>query len=160
MPKRLRTQWKETLTRIYRRFFDNLNEDEACELTDLMDDLETYLYNDIVMLRVKLMEAVDHKSTEVKKSIANGYICCVMSEVASSVYRIVYKKHVKVYDGLVEITENPEMESAFKTGMRWTGYYALSHGIEKVVCEDKIADMRDILIQKSIRWAKRQHMEK
>lgn len=152
-------EWRLALNDFYKQFFGKLNEDEMCEVTDLMDGLEDEVSNDIVRLRVSVHKQVEHDDLQVRKVIANGYVCIASLLTAQDGYRALFESRYKV-NGVVRCNSRlGSIDRAIRCGAKFIGLYAASHGIYNVECGEDILNNREALGVKCASWTAKQILE-
>lgn len=89
--KRLRTDWATNYTRFNRPFFAAIGVDNQEQVTDLMDDFEGYIGNEIMMLRSELMLLLQEVPFERRGPIVSALLCHVLAQAAQLAYGNVYR---------------------------------------------------------------------
>lgn len=91
--KRLRNHWAENYTRFNRPFFASIGVDNHDQVTDLMDDFEESISNNVMMLRSELMLLLGDVPFDQRKPIVSALLCHVLAQAAQyawgNVYRVV-----------------------------------------------------------------------
>ena len=91
--KRLRNDWAENYTRFNRPFFAAIGCDNSEQVTDLMDDFEAAIANNVMILRSELMLLLGDVPFDQRKPIVSALLCHVLAQAAQcawgNVYRIV-----------------------------------------------------------------------
>lgn len=91
--KRLRSHWAENYTLFNRPFFSAIGGDGSDDVTDLMDDFEAAIENNMMMLRSELMLLLGEVPFDQRKPIVSALLCHVLAQAAQlawgNVYRVV-----------------------------------------------------------------------
>lgn len=91
--KRLRSDWAQNYTRFNRPFFAAIGVNNHDQVTDLMDDFENYIGNDMMVLRSELMLMLGDVPFDQRKPIVSAILCHVLAQAAQlawgNVYRVV-----------------------------------------------------------------------
>lgn len=111
--KKLRGEWVAAYDRLNGQFFRAFSTDESIEVTDLMDDFEAYIANDLMVLRCQVMQILgDEIGFDDKKVITSALLCHVLAQAAQSVWKDVYKIRVQRPGGIYveKAIANPDLE--------------------------------------------------
>lgn len=89
--KRLRNHWAENYTRFNRPFFAAIGGDGSDQVTDLMDDFEEAISNNVMMLRSELMLLLGDVPFDQRKPIVSALLCHVLAQAAQYAWGNVYR---------------------------------------------------------------------
>lgn len=103
--KWMKNQWISNYHRFNQRLFIALNPDQMDFVIDMMDHYEAFIANDVMLMRVALMNLVKGLEFEEQGLIASLMLCNIFAQVAqitwSEIFRNSYGKKEK----------NPELDS-------------------------------------------------
>lgn len=128
--KRLRNHWAENYTLFNRPFFAAIGGDGSDQVTDLMDDFEDAISNNVMMLRSELMLLLGDVPFDQRKPIVSALLCHVLAQAAQCAWGNVYRVATLVKrDGAVKnvMVHHPERNrhldainrDAFALANRW-----------------------------------------
>ena len=101
--KKIRNDWVNAYGRLNGLFFRAFTTEQSIEVTDLMDDFEAYIHNDLMVLRCQVMQILgDEIGFEDKKVITSALLCHVLAQAAQCVWKDVYKVRVPKPGGRYE----------------------------------------------------------
>lgn len=132
--KRLRSDWAQNYTRFNRPFFAAIGAENHDQVTDLMDDFEEAIANDVMILRSELMLLLGDVPFDQRKPIVSALLCHVLAQAAQFAWGNVYRVATLVKrDGAVKkvMVHRPEKNryldsinrDAFALANRWhTGF--------------------------------------
>ena len=89
--KRLRRDWSENYTRFNRPFFAAIGGDNYDQVTDLMDDFEAAIANNMMVLRSELMLLLGDVPFDQRKPIVSALLCHVLAQAAQCAWGNVYR---------------------------------------------------------------------
>lgn len=89
--KRLRNDWAVNYTRFNRPFFAAIGGDGGERVTDLMDDFEGAIANNITILRSELMLLLGDVPFERRRPIVSALLCHVLAQAAQCAWGNVYR---------------------------------------------------------------------
>lgn len=89
--KRLRNDWSENYARFNRPFFAAIGADNHDQVTDLMDDFEEAIANNVMMLRSELMLLLGDVPFDRRKPIVSAILCHVLAQAAQCSWGNVYR---------------------------------------------------------------------
>lgn len=89
--KRLRNHWAENYTRFNRPFFASIGVDNHDQVTDLMDDFEEAISNNVMMLRSELMLLLGDVPFDQRNPIVSALLCHVLAQAAQCAWGNVYR---------------------------------------------------------------------
>ena len=93
--KKVRGQWAKAYDRFNRSFFRAFSNEQSIEITDLMDDFEEYIANDLMVLRCQVLQILgDHIPFEQRQVITSALLCHVLAQAAQCVWKDVYKVRI------------------------------------------------------------------
>lgn len=110
--KKARNQWAECYGRFNRPFFKAFTGDESLEVTDLMDDFEEFIGNELTILRGQVMLILgDSIPFDKRYTITSALLCHVLAQCAQHSWGNVYKvAHRTMAGGQVILpTINPDI---------------------------------------------------
>lgn len=128
--KRLRSDWAQNYTRFNRPFFAAIGAENHDQVTDLMDDFEEAIANDLMILRSELMLLLGDIPFDQRKPIVSALLCHVLAQAAQCAWGNVYRVATLVKrDGAVKkvMVHRPEKNryldsinrDAFALANRW-----------------------------------------
>ena len=89
--KRLRSDWAQNYTRFNRPFFAAIGGEGSDQVTDLMDDFEEAISNNVMMLRSELMLLLGDVPFDRRKPIVSALLCHVLAQAAQCAWGNVYR---------------------------------------------------------------------
>ena len=89
--KRLRNDWSENYARFNRPFFAAIGGDGSDQVTDLMDDFEKAIENNVMVLRSELMLLLQDVPFERRGIIVSALLCHVLAQAAQCSWGNVYR---------------------------------------------------------------------
>ena len=89
--KRLRRDWSENYALFNRPFFRAIGCDGADDVTDLMDDFEGAIANNVMILRSELMLLFTDIPFDDRKPIVSALLCHVLAQAAQCAWGNVYR---------------------------------------------------------------------
>lgn len=89
--KRLRNDWSENYARFNRPFFAAIGVDNHDQVTDLMDDFEDTIANNVMFLRSELMLLFQDIEFDQRKPIVSALLCHVLAQAAQCAWGNVYR---------------------------------------------------------------------
>ena len=90
--KHLRSDWAENYTRFNRPFFAAIGVDGYEQVTDLMDDFEDAISNNMMILRSELMLLIQDVPFERRGAIVSALLCHVLAQAAQLAWGNVYRR--------------------------------------------------------------------
>lgn len=88
--KKWKNLWAENYERLNREFFRAFSIDQQCEITDIMDDFEKCINNDIMVAKVQIMNILQDIETEAANICASLMLCNILAQSAGIVWEHVY----------------------------------------------------------------------
>lgn len=89
--KRIRSDWAAHYNRFNRPFFAAVGVQDSDQVTDLMDDFEETIANDVMVLRSELMLLLQDIPFESRKPIVSALLCHVLAQAAQCAWGNVYR---------------------------------------------------------------------
>lgn len=89
--KKLRNNWAKNYTMFNRPFFAAIGGEGGEQVTDLMDDFEDYIANDLMVLRSELMLLLGEIPFDQRKPIVSALLCHVLAQAAQHAWGNVYR---------------------------------------------------------------------
>lgn len=89
--KKLRSDWSAHYTRFNRPFFASIGVDNHEQVTDLMDDFEAYIANNLMVLRSELMLLFGDIPFDDRRPIVSALLCHVLAQAAQCAWGNVYR---------------------------------------------------------------------
>lgn len=102
--KKMKTGWLKDYTFFNHRLFSALNKEQADFTIDMMDEYESFIANDVMFMRVALMNLVKGLEFEDQGIIASLMLCNIFAQVAQIAWSEVFRNNY----GKKEL--NPELE--------------------------------------------------
>ena len=88
-----KTAWKDSYQRFNRDFFSCYTTDESVLVTDRMDDFEKYVNNEVVMLKLAIMnEMPQDEDFEVRNTVAAVMVCNMLAQAAQVIWDKNYRE--------------------------------------------------------------------
>lgn len=84
--KQIRTRWHEAYKHFINQEFMAFNDDQKCELCDIMDDFESFIHNEVEMFRVASMSRFMQYSTEVRLTLSGILACNILAQSAEYIW--------------------------------------------------------------------------
>ena len=88
--KKLRNEWDSHYTMFNRPFFSAIGDGDE-QVTDLMDDFETAIGNELMVLRSNLMLLLDEVPFDNRQKIVSALLCHVLAQAAQAAWGNVYR---------------------------------------------------------------------
>jgi len=89
--KKLRNDWVQHYTLFNRPFFAAIGADNHDQVTDLMDDFEDAIANNVMVLRSELMLLLGDVPFDQRKPIVSALLCHVLAQAAQCAWGNVYR---------------------------------------------------------------------
>jgi len=89
--KRLRNDWARNYNIFNRPFFAAIGGEGSEQVTDLMDDFEEYIANNMMILRSELMLLLGDVPFDQRKPIVSALLCHVLAQAAQCAWGNVYR---------------------------------------------------------------------
>jgi len=89
--KKLRNEWAKAYSRFNRPFFRAFDNDASIEVTDLMDDFEDYISDEIMMVRSQLMLIFQDMDIDTRTTFVSILMCHILAQCAQYVWGDVYR---------------------------------------------------------------------
>lgn len=89
--KKLRNDWATNYTQFNRPFFAAIGCDGGDQVTDLMDDFEAAIANNMMVLRSELMLLLGDVPFEQRRPIVSALLCHVLAQAAQCAWGNVYR---------------------------------------------------------------------
>ena len=111
--KRLRSHWAQNYTRFNRPFFAAIGGEGSDQVTDLMDDFEEAISNNVMMLRSELMLLLGDVPFDRRKPIVSALLCHVLAQAAQCAWGNVYRiaSLVKREGGRKQVQKNRYLDA-------------------------------------------------
>lgn len=109
--QKLRSDWDRHYTMFNRPFFAAIGVENYDQITDLMDDFEQFIGNNVMILRSELMLLIQDVPFEKRGIIVSSLLCHVLAQAAQCSYGNVYRKKkvlAKDFHGRVMYVHSPE----------------------------------------------------
>lgn len=90
--KHLRTQWHEAYKHYINQEFMAFDDDQKCELCDIMDDFEEYIHNEVEMFRVASMSRFMQYDTDIRITLSAILACNALAQSAQILYKAQRKR--------------------------------------------------------------------
>lgn len=91
--KQLRRRWHESYTHFISEFFLPFDDDQKCEICDLMNDFEDAIHNEVEMFRVTVMSKFMKYDTDVRLTLSAILACNALAQSAQILYYAQRKKY-------------------------------------------------------------------
>lgn len=89
-PKLLRKRWIEAYNLFNRDFFAAFTLEQQDAIIDRMDDFESYIHNDVEILRVQVMNIMNRDDLETQSTISSCMACNILAQAANAVWKNTY----------------------------------------------------------------------
>lgn len=123
--QRARTRWHECYDRFNNGSFLAFRDEYEDKIMELMDDLAEYIYNNVMYLRVAVMDVFkDQADTDVQKTIADIIICNTFAQMASSWWGSTFKKVSHKSKLSYEPEQNSHLKGMVKYSLEFCNGYA------------------------------------
>lgn len=90
--KQLRTRWHEAYSHFTAEFFLPFDDDQKCEICDLMNDFEEHIHNEVEIFRVTAMDKFMKYDTEVRLILSATLACNFLAQSAQILWRAQRKR--------------------------------------------------------------------
>ena len=110
--KHLRTQWHEAYKHYISQEFMAFDDDQKCEICELMNDFEEYINNEVEMFRVASMSKFMSYDTDIRITLSAILACNALAQSAQILYKAQRRK------------ENPYIASVESWSLKILNEYA------------------------------------
>lgn len=124
--KQYRNKWEKNYKYFNHEFFSVFTQDEAVDITDMMDEFEEFIANDLMVVRSTVMNIFGDDEFEMKKTIGACSLCNIITQSAQILWSMVYR------DFKGRATKNPYLSAIEKSTHDFMNAY--------YVC-DKVIDL-------------------
>lgn len=90
--KQLRTRWHEAYKHYINQEFLPFNDDQKCEICELMNDFEEHINNEVEMFRVASMSKFMQYDTDIRITLSAILACNAMAQSAQILYKAQRRK--------------------------------------------------------------------
>lgn len=90
--KQLRTRWHEAYKHFINEFFVPFNDDQKCEICDLMDGFEEAIHNEVEVFRVAVMDKFMQYDTEIRLVLSATLACNVLAQSAEYLWNALHSR--------------------------------------------------------------------
>ena len=90
--KHLRTQWHEAYKHYIRQEFMAFDDDQKCEIVELMNDFEEHINNEVEMFRVASMGKFMQYDTDIRITLSAILACNALAQSAQILYKAQRKR--------------------------------------------------------------------
>lgn len=90
--KHLRTQWHEAYKHYINQEFMAFNDDQKCEICELMNDFEEHINNEVEMFRVASMSKFMQYDTDIRITLSAILACNALAQSAQILYKAQRRK--------------------------------------------------------------------
>lgn len=84
--KQIRTRWHDAYKHFIAQEFMAFDDDQKCELCDMMDDFEEYIHNEIEMFRVATMSRFMKYDTDIRLTLSAILSCSILAQSAEYIW--------------------------------------------------------------------------
>lgn len=84
--KQLRTRWHEAYKHYINQEFMAFDDDQKCEICDMMDDFEEYIHNEVELFRVASMSRFMQYDTDIRITLSAILGCNVLAQSAEYIW--------------------------------------------------------------------------
>ena len=85
--KQLRTRWHEAYKHYINQEFMAFNDDQKCEICELMNDFEEHIHNEVEKFRVVVMNRFMQYDTSTRLVLSGILACNILAQCAQILYR-------------------------------------------------------------------------
>lgn len=85
--KQLRTRWHEAYKHYINQEFMAFDDEQKCEICDLMNDFESYVHNEVERFRVVVMNKFMQYDVDVRLSLSSTLACNALAQSAQIIYQ-------------------------------------------------------------------------
>ena len=85
--KQLRSRWHEAYHHFTSEFFLPFDDDQKCEICDLMDEFEEQINTEVEMFRVAVMSRFMQYDTDIRLTLSAMLACNALAQSAQIIYR-------------------------------------------------------------------------
>lgn len=90
--KQLRTRWHDAYIHFINEFFLPFDDDQKCEICDLMDDFERHIHNEVDIFRVVSMEWFMKYDYEIRLILSATLACNILAQSAQILWKAQRKR--------------------------------------------------------------------
>lgn len=90
--KQMRTRWHDAYKYFIAEFFLPFDDDQKCEICDLMNDFEEHIHNEVEIFRVVAMERFMKYDTDIRLVLSATLACNVLAQSAQILWRAQRRK--------------------------------------------------------------------
>lgn len=90
--KQLRTRWHEAYKHYIKQEFMAFNDDQKCEICELMNDFEEHINNEVEMFRVASMSKFMAYDTDIRITLSAILACNALAQSAQILYKAQRRK--------------------------------------------------------------------
>lgn len=159
--KAAKKDWKNAYDAFIGEFFKAYREEDYEEVVDHMQSLEDYLAEDIEGLRTAVKSRLEFLEDEERDIAASAYIGFVLSVVAQTVHKSVYKEvqpltrwrkeHMGGRQNIVS-APCPELDAMEKGAKVWCRHYMGDFNIYDVERNKEVAQYVQAICRGAVRW--------
>lgn len=143
--KKFRNEWIQHYNLFNRQFFSAFTDEQKDEVIDKMDSFERYIYNDIVIAKVSIMNCCTGCDFQTQKVLAACALCNILAQAALVIWQKVYKNS-KGQD-----TKNLEIEAIGRCASLFMHEYY--RGAKDISCNnDNVDKAISVLCRKMVKW--------
>ena len=99
--KQLRTRWHEAYKHYINQEFMAFDDDQKCEICDMMNDFEEHIHNEVDMFRVASMGKFMQYDTDIRITLSAILACNALAQSAQIIYKA-QRKRENAYIASVE----------------------------------------------------------
>ena len=145
--KKARKLWVQNYHIFNKDFFSAFNDDQQDEIIDIMDGFETFINNDVVIVKVAVMNEISKYGVELEDQVvlADVLVCHILAQSAQILWTAVYRK------------ENPYIRSILFYAGKWMELYAKRRVDRAIHTEDseEITNAVNALCKKIVKFLDR-----
>lgn len=129
--KRFRSLWHEAYAHYIKSEFRAFNDDQKCEICDLMDEFSAHIHNEVELFRAAVMNKFMKYDADVRLVISGTLSCNVLAQSAQIIYKAQYHK------------PNPHIASVESWSLKFLDAYAEKH-IDRSATQTNLNLYKDI----------------
>ena len=90
--KQLRTRWHEAYMHFTSEFFLPFDDDQKCEICELMDEFEGAIHNEVEIFRIAVMDKFMQYDTDMRLVLSATLACNVLAQSAEYIWNVLHSR--------------------------------------------------------------------
>lgn len=144
--KMIRQRWDKNYRHFNHEFFRAFNKDEAVAVTDMMDEFEEYIANDLMIVKSTVMGCFDDLDFERKKVIGATMLCNIITQSANLLWHMVYR------DSHGRAIKNPHLSAIEKSTHDFANEYHTTNKVIDLNTSERLKSCVDSLCYKMMHF--------